>query len=103
MWAEALVGPDRWVPMDAALGGFDIGHIAILKSAMADIDPMVDLNLPILQMMENLHITVLKTVPVRETMPQQAVEPVNLPGPMLRVPGTLPAVTTPSSAPAPSD
>ncbi len=63
MWAEAWIGPDRWMPMDAALDGFDIGHIAInIKSALADINPMVDLNMPILQLMQNLKITVLKTV-----------------------------------------
>jgi hypothetical protein len=62
MWAEAWIGPNQWVPMDAALDGFDIGHIAIIKSALADINPMVDLNMPILQLMQNLKITVLKTV-----------------------------------------
>jgi hypothetical protein len=61
MWAEAWIGPDKWVPMDAALGGFDVGHIAIAKSALADVNPLVDLNLPILQLMQNLKITVLKT------------------------------------------
>jgi hypothetical protein len=62
MWAEAWIGPDQWVPMDAALRGFDIGHIAIVKSALADINPMVDLNMPILQLMQNLKITLLKSV-----------------------------------------
>ncbi len=107
MWAEALIGPDRWVPMDAALGGFDIGHIAILKSALADIDPMVDLNMPILQLMENLHITVLKTVPRPPPALQPAsTAPAGLPGPVLQVPGTLPAVTAPAapaSTPSPFD
>ncbi len=97
MWAEAMVGPDRWVPMDAALGGFDIGHIAILKSALADIDPMVDLNLPILQLMENLHVTVLKTVRRQELAP--AARPTDAPTPLLQAPATLPAVTAPPSPP----
>ena len=56
------IGHDRWVAMDAALGQFDVGHIAIFKSALAEIDPMVDLNMPILTLMQNLHVTVLKTV-----------------------------------------
>ena len=63
MWAEAWVGPDQWVPMDAALNGFDVGHIAITKTALEEINPLVDLNGPVLQLMENLQIIVLKTVP----------------------------------------
>jgi len=105
MWAEACIGPDRWVPMDAALGGFDIGHIAILKSALADIDPMVDLNMPILSLMENLHIEVLKTVSRQDLPAQPAAASQNgrtplLPPPVLQVPATLPATTTPPPAPA---
>jgi len=63
MWAEAWVGPQRWVAMDAALNGFDVGHIAILKTALEEINPLADLNMPILQMMENLQIKILKTTP----------------------------------------
>jgi hypothetical protein len=63
MWAEAWIAPDKWVAMDAALDGFDVGHIAITKTALEEINPLVDLNLPILQLMENLHIRILKTVP----------------------------------------
>ncbi len=99
MWAEAMVGPNRWVPMDAALGGFDIGHIAILKSALADIDPMVDLNLPILQLMENLHVTVLKTVRRQDLTPSA---PARLSAPLLQAPAAMPAVTAPPAAPAPN-
>jgi hypothetical protein len=106
MWAEACIGPDRWVPMDAALGGFDIGHIAILKSALADIDPMVDLNMPILSLMENLHIEVLKTVTRQELGSQPADVSKGgglptIPPPVLHAPAALPAVSTPQ-APAPS-
>ena len=46
MWAEAWIGPDQWVPMDAALNGFDVGHIAITKSALEEVNPIVDLNMP---------------------------------------------------------
>ncbi len=63
MWAEALVAPQRWVAMDAALDGFDVSHIAIIKTALEEIDPLADLNLPILQLMQHLRIEVLKTVP----------------------------------------
>ena len=73
MWAEAWIGPDRWVPMDAALDGFDVGHIAITKTALEEINPLAELNSPILQLMSNLKIEVLKTVskgpPVPEAMP----------------------------------
>ena len=62
MWAEAWVGPGQWVPMDAALHGFDVGHIAITKTALEEINPLADLNAPILQMMENLKIELVKTV-----------------------------------------
>jgi hypothetical protein len=78
MWAEAWAGPGRWVPMDAALGGFDIGHIAIAKSALDDIDPMVDLSMPILQLMQNLKITVLRTV----SKPDFATPPMLTPTPI---------------------
>jgi hypothetical protein len=61
MWAEAWIGPNKWAPMDAALDGFDVGHIAITKSALTDVDPLVDLNTPVWQLMENLKIDVLKT------------------------------------------
>jgi len=76
MWAEAWIGPDQWVPMDAALDGFDVGHIAITKSALDEVNPMVDLNAPIFQLMESLKIEIVKTVaksdmppPVAETSP----------------------------------
>ena len=63
MWAEAWIAPGRWVAMDAALGGFDVGHIAITKSALEEVNPLTDLNLPILQLMQNIDIQVLKVVP----------------------------------------
>ncbi|HSI84215.1 MAG: transglutaminase family protein [Candidatus Methylacidiphilales bacterium] len=65
MWAEAWVGPgkDDWVPMDAALGSFDIGHIAITRTALTNLNPMVDLGLPILKMMGNLKIEVVELQP----------------------------------------
>ena len=63
MWAEAWVAPHRWVAMDAALDGFDVGHIAILKTALAEVNPLVDLNMPILQLMQKLRIDILQTKP----------------------------------------
>ena len=94
MWAEAWVGPNRWVAMDAALGGFDIGHIAIVKSALDDIDPLVDLNMPILQLMQNLKITVLKTVSKQDFAAPPMLAPTSV-GPRLRVPAAIaPAAAT---------
>ncbi len=61
MWAEAWIGTDQWVPMDAALDGFDVGHIAITKTSLGGVDPLVDLSAPLWQLMENLKIEVLKT------------------------------------------
>ena len=63
MWAEAWIGPDKWMAMDAALGDFDVGHIAITKSALEEVNPLVDLNLPILQLMEDIKIEVVNVVP----------------------------------------
>lgn len=61
MWAEAWLGPDQWQPMDAALSRYDVGHIALVKSALPDVDPRVELFLPIAQVMHDLQIEVLNT------------------------------------------
>ncbi len=68
MWAEAWIGPDEWVPMDAALDGFDIGHIAITKSALEEVNPIVDLNTPVFNLMQSLKIEVVKMV-LKKDMP----------------------------------
>jgi hypothetical protein len=78
MWAEAWIGPDKWVAMDAALGGFDVGHIAITKTALEEINPLIDLNTPILQLMQNLKIEVL--IPAPKPSPAPASTPVPSPG-----------------------
>jgi hypothetical protein len=72
MWAEAWIGPDQWAPMDAALDGFDVGHIAITKSALDEVNPMVDLNAPIFQLMESLKIEIVKTVSKSDMPPPMA-------------------------------
>ena len=71
MWAEAWIGPDKWVPMDAALDGFDVGHIAITKSALEEVNPIVDLNTPVFQLMQSLKIEIVKTV-AKSYMPSLA-------------------------------
>ena len=79
MWAEAWIGPDQWVPMDAALNGFDIGHIAITKTAMSEINPLIDLDNPVMQLMQNLKIEVLKIVPHPVLLPAPAASTVPTP------------------------
>jgi transglutaminase-like putative cysteine protease len=92
MWAEAWIGDDKWVPMDAALDGFDVGHIAITKSALEEVNPIVDLNVPVLQLMERLKIEIVKTVPKSE-MPE--------PSPVASQP--VPASAVPSAPAAPPE
>jgi hypothetical protein len=99
MWAEAWIGPDEWVPMDAALDGFDVGHIAITKSALEEVNPLVDLNMPILQMMESLKIEVVKTVPKSEM--EIAPAPLAHATPPAFVPMAPPPVSAPGPAPEP--
>lgn len=60
MWAEAWVGPNLWVPMDAALDGFDVGHIAIVKTALTETNPEVDLDAPVISLMQKIKIDVVK-------------------------------------------
>ena len=87
MWAEAWIGPDHWVPMDAALDGFDVGHIAITKSALEEVNPIVDLNTPVFQLMQSLKIEVVKTV-AKSDMPTLPPQPI--------------AQTSPESSPTPA-
>jgi len=63
MWAEAWVGPDQWVPMDAALRGFDVGHIAVMKTSLEEVNPLVELLGPMNQVLQDLKVEVLKTTP----------------------------------------
>jgi hypothetical protein len=60
LWAEAWLGEGRWVAMDAALGQFDVGHIAIFKTALESANPTVELAQPVLALMEKLKIEVLE-------------------------------------------
>jgi hypothetical protein len=61
MWAEAYLGPDEWVAMDPALGGFDVGHIALVKSDLATSSDSTKVFLPIMQMIGKLKIEVEST------------------------------------------
>ena len=103
MWAEAWLADGQWVPMDAALDGFDVGHIAITKSALEEVNPIVDLNMPILQLMESLKIDVVKTVPKSEMAAAPAAPPSPAPLPVAKIqPPPAPPVSAPSvTAPPP--
>jgi hypothetical protein len=109
MWAEAWIGPDEWVPMDAALDGFDAGHIAITKSALEEVNPIVDLNTPVLQLMESLKIEIVKTVTKSEMPPRvKPAPPPAVPAPVAQTPANplpsppLPSQAEPSSVPPPA-
>ena len=93
MWAEAWIGPDQWVPMDAALDGFDVGHIAITKSALEEVNPIVDLNTPIFQLMEGLKIEVVSTVPKGSPLPATPPPPSPAPAPKVNPPPASPPPT----------
>jgi len=107
MWAEAWIGPDQWVPMDAALDGFDVAHIAIAKTALEEVNPLVDLNTPVLQMMASLKIEVVKTVPMRDMpprtpppVPAQAISPAPTSVPAAPAPAPSPDYPPPAPSPA---
>lgn len=104
MWAEAWIGPGRWVPMDAALNGFDVSHIAITKTALKDINPLIDLDTPVLQLVENIKIDVERVVPRGQPVlipptTLEAVPPAALPTPIVT---PAPAPTTPVPATTPT-
>ena len=101
MWAEAWIGPDEWLPMDAALDGFDVGHIAITKSALEEVNPIVDLNTPVLSMMESLKIEVVKTVAMKDMPPIPHPAPPKPPAPPSPSPST-PIAVTPAPSPVPT-
>jgi hypothetical protein len=97
MWAEAWIGDGKWVPMDAALDGFDVGHIAITKSALEEVNPIVDLNVPVLQLMEKLKIEIVKTVPKADMPRPSPPVPPSQPAPVVQnVPVPSPAPPAPA-------
>lgn len=61
MWAEVMVGPDVWWPVDAALGSFTAAHIAIQKSALEELEPALELGAEILLMVGALQIEIVST------------------------------------------
>ena len=61
MWTEVLVGPDAWMPIDAALGAMDATHLAMARSDLASVSPLADLMFPILKAMSDLEIEIAET------------------------------------------
>jgi hypothetical protein len=106
MWAEAWIGPHQWVPMDAALDGFDVGHIAISKSALEEVNPIVDLNTPVFDMMKSLKIEIVKTALKKDmvkpgrlpVMQSPQTQPLPIPSPLNPV--ATPEVSPPHTAPS---
>ncbi len=60
MWAEAYLGTNQWVAMDSALGGFDVGHIAFVKTDLGTSADRDAAFLPIMQMVGKLKIEVVE-------------------------------------------
>ena len=61
MWAEVLVAPNVWWPVDAAFGRYDVTHIAMVKSPMDKAGFESELVGPLLQVMGDLKIEVVET------------------------------------------
>jgi hypothetical protein len=65
MWTEALLG-DRWVPLDATLGGGELGigaaHIKLGESSFADNGPAPTTSfLPLIRVLGRIELTVVET------------------------------------------
>jgi hypothetical protein len=65
MWTEALLG-DRWVPLDATLGGGELGigaaHIKLGESSFADSGPAPTTSfLPLIRVLGRIELTVVET------------------------------------------
>ncbi len=60
VWTELMVRPGRWLPIDAALGGFDATHIALTKSPLNSVSPLADLCLPVLDVVDRLRVCAVK-------------------------------------------
>jgi len=61
MWAEVYVG--EWLPLDAALGGHDPTHIAIVRSALDETQDLVDIAAGIVPLLGTGRIKVLRIHP----------------------------------------
>jgi transglutaminase-like putative cysteine protease len=61
MWTEVMVGEGEWMAIDAAIGSMDRTHIALGRSDLVDVNPLVDLVLPLLELVGKLEIEVLET------------------------------------------
>jgi hypothetical protein len=61
MWTEIMIGPDLWWPVDGAFNRFDVTHIAFQRTALGEMNPEVELAMPILEAMGQTRLEVLET------------------------------------------
>ena len=73
VWTELLTAPGQWSPVDAALGTFDATHIALTKSSMDTASPMIDLCLPVLEIVDGLRIASAR-IPPSPQLPQTGMD-----------------------------
>jgi len=57
MWTEVFVG--EWLPIDAALGGHDATHLALVKSGLADSRDLLALSSAIIRVLGKVHAEVV--------------------------------------------
>lgn len=60
MWTEVLVAEGRWFPIDAAMGGHDATHVALVKSDLGSVNPQLDFSLVTLETIGTLRIEVIE-------------------------------------------
>ncbi|GAB4243166.1 MAG: hypothetical protein OHK005_07360 [Candidatus Methylacidiphilales bacterium] len=63
MWAEVMVAPDTWWPIDPAFNRFDPTHIAFTRSSLDGMNPEVDLAIPILDAIGRIQLEVIAEHP----------------------------------------
>jgi hypothetical protein len=60
MWAEVMIAPDVWWPVDGALNRYDVTHIALVKSAMEGVSPENQISLALIPLIGSMKIEVLE-------------------------------------------
>jgi hypothetical protein len=60
MWAEVMIAPDVWWPVDGALNRYDVTHIAMVKSAMDGVSPENEISLSLIPVVGSMEIEVLE-------------------------------------------
>ena len=60
MWTEVLVADGVWLPIDAAIGGYDATHLALAKSDMSSVSPGLDMMIALLKVLGTMTIEVIE-------------------------------------------